>query len=147
MHAHMYTLAACVARLLQKTSRAWPPCTYPDNVAGRKHQIRIHCAQQLGAPVVGDSRHGLTRGPAQDALAAGVAPAVRRLLKGRLMLHARSIRISRPLRPTAHRSRKSETSARTRNNASGSIEVEAPVPEHFAALLHVLGFQVNTDAA
>ena len=68
--------------------------------AGRKHQIRIHCAQ-LGAPVVGDSRHGVTRGPAQDALANSVAPAVRRLLKGRLMLHARSIRITRPVESRA----------------------------------------------
>lgn len=33
--------------------------------AGRKHQLRLHCAGHLGAPIVGDDRHGATRTPAQ----------------------------------------------------------------------------------
>lgn len=114
--------------------------------AGRKHQIRIHCAQ-LGAPVVGDSRHGLTRGPAQVALADSVSPAVRRLLKGRLMLHARTVRINRPVKLIARRSvEHTAATGKLHRNRSG-IEVEAPTPEHFTALVQVLGFQPASDAA
>ena len=109
--------------------------------AGRKHQIRIHCAQ-LGAPVVGDSHHGLTRGPAQEALADRASPDVRRLLKGRLMLHARSIRITKPsLLPTAQRAMVRGVPVRTGGSSRSSVMVEAPVPEHFAALLQMLGFE------
>ena len=36
--------------------------------AGRKHQLRIQCAE-LGAPIVGDARYGRTRSPAQLSLA------------------------------------------------------------------------------
>ena len=114
------------------------------SVAGRKHQIRIHCAQ-LGAPIVGDSRHGITRGPTQDALADSVSTDVRRLLKGRLMLHARSIRITRPLTLAARRSG-GTSQARTAGSESSTTEVEAPVPDHFAALLQRLGFEHSGDA-
>lgn len=113
--------------------------------AGRKHQIRIHCAQ-LGAPIVGDSRHGLTRGPAQDALADSMSPDMRRLLKGRLMLHARKIEVIRPSTLSARRRMESDVAMRT-PHSNVSIEVEAPVPQHFAALLQVLGFQSVGDAA
>ena len=89
---------------------------------------------------MGDSRHGVTRGPAQDALAASVSPAERRLLKGRLMLHARSIMITRPLTIAP---RGSVGSAATRSTCSEghTMGVEAPVPEHFAALLRILGLK------
>lgn len=36
--------------------------------AGRKHQLRIHCANALSAPIVGDAKHGLTRSPEQRRL-------------------------------------------------------------------------------
>lgn len=36
--------------------------------AGRKHQLRQHCAEVLGAPVVGDGRYGRTRSPPQQRL-------------------------------------------------------------------------------
>jgi len=127
----------------QETSKASAEQGHADG-AGRKHQIRIHCAQ-LGAPVVGDSRHGVTRGPAQDALADSVTPAARRMLKGRLMLHARSIRITRPRKLAARRS-VGAAAVRAVSSKNSTTEVEAPVPEHFAALLQVLGFARSGDA-
>ena len=33
--------------------------------AGRKHQLRIHCAQALSAPILGDARYGMTRNDVQ----------------------------------------------------------------------------------
>ncbi|KAL4130093.1 hypothetical protein PRIC2_006099 [Phytophthora ramorum] len=44
---------------------------------GRKHQLRVHCAQELGAPIVGDDKYG---GHPAD----------------RLYLHARRIRFPDP---------------------------------------------------
>ncbi|KAJ0405607.1 hypothetical protein P43SY_007708 [Pythium insidiosum] len=32
-------------------------------VTGRKHQLRVHCATALGAPIVGDARYGGAKGP------------------------------------------------------------------------------------
>lgn len=106
--------------------------------AGRKHQIRIHC-KHAGAPVVGDSRHGITRSVAQNQLMASLDPAARSVAKGRLMLHARSITVEkgRVAKYGAERGRGSEGRART---SPVSIQVQAPVPEHFQAVLDVLGF-------
>lgn len=36
--------------------------------AGRKHQLRLHCARALGCPIVGDSQHGTRRSALQRAL-------------------------------------------------------------------------------
>lgn len=33
--------------------------------AGRKHQLRIHCARALSAPILGDARYGMTRNDIQ----------------------------------------------------------------------------------
>ena len=33
--------------------------------AGRKHQLRIHCARVLLAPILGDARYGMTRNDVQ----------------------------------------------------------------------------------
>jgi 23S rRNA-/tRNA-specific pseudouridylate synthase len=33
--------------------------------AGRKHQLRIHCARVLSAPILGDARYGMTRNAVQ----------------------------------------------------------------------------------
>ena len=35
---------------------------------GRKHQLRIHCAEALGRPIIGDSVHGMVRSPTQRQL-------------------------------------------------------------------------------
>lgn len=37
---------------------------------GRKHQLRVHCASVLSAPIVGDARYGSTRGALQRSLLA-----------------------------------------------------------------------------
>lgn len=38
--------------------------------AGRKHQLRIHCARSLSAPILGDERYGMTRGTIQRKILA-----------------------------------------------------------------------------
>ena len=107
--------------------------------AGRKHQIRLHC-KHMGCAVVGDSRHGTTRSTAQSALMASLNPDTRAIVKGRLMLHARSIVVSKRSGAQAVGGRRhSEGCSRV---AEVLIRAEAPVPEHFEALLCALEFSV-----
>jgi hypothetical protein len=96
--------------------------------------------------VVGDSRHGLTRSAAQSALAEEMPAAVRALVKGRLMLHARSLRIVKPMKTMNNRTERDGGLTRRAPCHDITIEVEAPVPDHFAALLRVLGLHVEGDS-
>ncbi len=95
---------------------AWPAFTLLDVTikTGRTHQIRVHLAHE-GHPIVGDPKYGdfaLNR-----VLARGEAFAGRRF--ERMFLHARRLRFEHP--------------------ASGEvIELEAPLPAEFAAVVTVL---------
>lgn len=40
-------------------------CCAPPTTPPRRHQLRIHCAQGLGAPILGDSKYGHVRSRAQ----------------------------------------------------------------------------------
>jgi len=40
-------------------------CSLSVLCAGRKHQLRIHCARALSAPILGDARYGMTRNDVQ----------------------------------------------------------------------------------
>lgn len=51
--------------IFKKLDNALAIC--PAATAGRKHQLRQHCAE-MGAPVVGDGRYGCTRSPKQQRL-------------------------------------------------------------------------------
>lgn len=50
---------------------------------GRKHQLRVHCSQLLGAPIVGDLKYG-------DRI-------LREHAKVPLMLHARTVQLRHPV--------------------------------------------------
>eukprot|EP00887_Chlorella_sp_A99_P003729 scaffold7.g3729.t1 len=100
-------VSAAVSRyrvLAQTGSLAWLEL---EPLTGRKHQLRLHCARGLGAPIVGDSRYGPARGSAaqQEVLRAlratpgaggdGVAAAAERTALP-LFLHCRSLELWRP---------------------------------------------------
>ncbi|KAL4129171.1 hypothetical protein PRIC2_005182 [Phytophthora ramorum] len=73
--------SACtlVERVLRRSNRNEPTGAWLQLSprTGRKHQLRVHCAQELGAPIVGDDKYG---GHPAD----------------RLYLHARRIRFPDP---------------------------------------------------
>ncbi|MCC7271318.1 MAG: RluA family pseudouridine synthase [Alphaproteobacteria bacterium] len=54
-------------------------------VTGRTHQLRVHCSQVLGTPILGDAKYG-----GAGAFIPGLDP------KAPLHLHARSIRLPHP---------------------------------------------------
>lgn len=72
--------------------------------SGRKHQLRVHCATLLDAPIVGDSRYGDPPN-ALPGVQAGRTP---------LFLHARRLRLPHP------------------DASKGRVEVEAPAPSYWA---------------
>ncbi len=82
---------------------------------GRTHQLRVHLAT-MGHPIVGDKVYGSTK-----ALRGGVHPEKQKLLQTfpRQALHAESIRFLHPQKGTV-------------------LEVHAPLPDDFAALLAAL---------
>lgn len=95
----------------------------------------------MGCAVVGDSRHGTTRSVAQTELLASLEPDARRAAKGRLMLHARSIVVTKR-GGDQQGDRRYEGRSRVANVL---MKAEAPVPEHFQALIDVLGFAVPSS--
>lgn len=100
--------------------------------AGRKHQLRLHCAQGLGAPVLGDARYGAVRSAAQEAALAalqrpGIAQAAEAAAVGGsggapLFLHCRSLEVRRP------------------GARGGAVAVTAPLPPAWRALLRGQGW-------
>lgn len=104
-------------------------------LTGRKHQLRIHAAQGLGAPILGDARHGSSAfnggsrereagGSAGGGTQAAVLEAARAAGAWEgptppLFLHCRSVEVSRPDLPAP-------------------IRVEAPLPDHWELLLRQL---------
>lgn len=104
-----------------------PHCPVPPCYAGRKHQLRLHCAQGLGAPVLGDARYGAVRSAAQEEV---LAPLQRHGGEGTeaafggssgggppLFLHCRSLEVKRP------------------GARRGAVQVTAPLPPAWRALL------------
>ena len=102
--------------------------------AGRKHQLRLHCAHQLQAPILGDVKHGTTRnelhqmlGERLHCLAQGQADAQSpfcartsklKLQSLGLQLHSHTVTINTPDRKT--------------------VKVTAPVPPAMRGLIHIL---------
>jgi 23S rRNA pseudouridine955/2504/2580 synthase len=77
---------------------------------GRTHQLRVHCADGLGTPIVGDGKYG---GSAARLPGDGVS--------GKLHLHARSIELPHP-------------------SGSGMLKVKAPLPFHMRKTWDFFGF-------
>ena len=80
---------------------------------GRTHQLRVHCADALKTPIVGDGKYG---GPAARLPGDGVS--------GKLHLHARSIEIPHP-------------------SGNGLLKVKAPLPPHMAKTWAFFGFDAD----
>ena len=88
-------------------------------LTGRTHQLRVHMAA-IGHPIVGDGKYG-----GQDAFLTGA-------ISRKMHLHARRLIIGTP-----------ET-----KGAGGKLDVTAELPEHFAASMEALGFDLTlSDAA
>jgi 23S rRNA pseudouridine955/2504/2580 synthase len=81
---------------------------------GRKHQLRVHAAQVLGTPMVGDDTYGQ---------AAASVPELRKLLPRtrRLFLHARTVRLRHPA-------------------SEKPLRITAPLPEHMETVWKALGW-------
>jgi len=87
-------------------------------LTGRTHQLRVHLAA-IGHPIVGDGKYG-----GQDAFLTGS-------ISRKMHLHARRLVIDAP---------KSD-------RAGSTIDVTAELPEHFAASMEQLGFDLSLGDA
>ncbi len=103
----METAARQVSRLA-----LWP-------LTGRTHQLRVHCAEVLGRPIVGDGKYG---GAPAFLAADGLAK--------RPHLHAHSIVMPHP------------------GDASGRhlLQVTAPLPPHMREAWKIFGFDANDES-
>jgi 23S rRNA pseudouridine955/2504/2580 synthase len=102
-------------------------------LTGRKHQLRIHCAEGLKCPIVGETRYG------PDAELRGMPPigppmhGIADLASGGLHLHARELSFPK-LSSYGGPSRKSQ---------SPMLTVQAPLSEHMKISWDRLGMLVN----
>ncbi|KAL4419521.1 hypothetical protein ABPG77_005752 [Micractinium sp. CCAP 211/92] len=98
---------------------------------GRKHQLRLHCAHGLGAPILGDSRYGQVRSGAQAAALATVQQAGGGAAAGRseppLFLHCRQLLVRRP------------------GGRQAAVQVTAPLPAPWCALLEQQGWPLPPE--
>jgi len=104
---------------------------------GRMHQLRIHCADSLGAAILGDTKYGRMRDSPQKDILAQVKE---RLMQEhhtvrswpRIFLHCREIRL-----PFLKEQKRHGTMKR-RNDMF--VKIVAPVPDHFTILGDMYGF-------
>jgi 23S rRNA pseudouridine955/2504/2580 synthase len=87
-------------------------------LTGRTHQLRVHMAA-IGHPIVGDGKYG-----GQDAFLTGS-------ISRKMHLHARRLIIDTP----------------DTGEDGGTLDVTAELPEHFAASMEQLGFDVAASEA
>jgi 23S rRNA pseudouridine955/2504/2580 synthase len=89
-------------------------------LTGRTHQLRVHCAA-IGHPIVGDGKYG-----GQEAFLTGS-------ISRKMHLHARRLIIDAP---------------KGSKGGGGKLDVTAELPEHFAATMEQMGFDLSlSDAA
>lgn len=94
-------------------------------VTGRTHQLRIHCATSLGAPILGDRKYGRTRVGAQQELLEKVGGSRAKYRKAPpLFLHCSMVKV-----PLIR-----ETPRRITLELSMFTRVVAPLPDHFVTL-------------
>ena len=86
-------------------------------LTGRQHQIRVHCAQSLGAPIANDEAYGGAR--------------LARLHRSRPLLHAWAMEVPALPSPTT-RDAPGHGGARS---SAAPLSLHAPLPEDMRALL------------
>jgi 23S rRNA pseudouridine955/2504/2580 synthase len=89
-------------------------------LTGRTHQLRVHCAQGLGCPIVGDGKYGGEKNGAPDPFLTGG-------ISRKLHLHARRLVLPHTL--------------------TGVLDITAPLPKHMADSWSLLGLDAGEDAA
>ncbi len=98
-------------------------------VTGRTHQLRIHCATSLGAPILGDTKYGRTRVGAQQELLEKVGGSRAKYRKTPpLFLHCSTVKV--PLIK--------ETARRITLELSMFTRIDAPMPDHFVTLQSIM---------
>ena len=86
---------------------------------GRTHQLRVHCAEILNCPILGDKKYAADAEPVEtEGFGAG------------LHLHARSLSLPHPGGAGARRAK---------------LDLVAPLPPHMAQSWRHLGFDMDTD--
>jgi 23S rRNA pseudouridine955/2504/2580 synthase len=105
-------------------------------VTGRKHQLRIHCAEGLKCPIIGETRYGpdaeLRGLPSLGPAVQGIAE----LAHGGLHLHARELSFPKVLKgPMAPK--------RVGRAGPSMIKVQAPLSEHMKSSWGQFGLQVS----
>ena len=88
-------------------------------LTGRTHQLRVHMAA-IGHPIVGDGKYG-----GQEAFLTGS-------VSRKMHLHARRLIIDQPA---------------SGGKPGGKLDVTADLPEHFAASMEQLGFDLTLSTA
>lgn len=98
-------------------------------ITGRTHQLRIHCANSLGAPILGDTKYGRTRVGRQQELLEKVGGSRSNHRKmPPLFLHCSTVKV--PLIK--------ETATRITLELSMFTRIDAPLPDHFATLQSIM---------
>ena len=87
---------------------------------GRTHQLRVHCAEGLKCPIVGDAKYG-----------GGDLGIVDDGLERRLHLHARAIQLPHP----------------NEREGNPALHIRAPLPLHMETAWKKLGFDEHNGAA
>lgn len=102
---------------------------------GRMHQLRIHCADGLGAAILGDAKYGRTRDAPQKDILARVREKLSKEETPRavkswppIFLHCRELRLPHLDTPPAIKKDKL------------FVKIVAPVPDHFTILWNTYGF-------
>jgi 23S rRNA-/tRNA-specific pseudouridylate synthase len=95
---------------------------------GRKHQLRLHCANQLLAPILGDTRYGVTRRGHQKTLLDWLRSSEVEGWRGTrpsLFLHHKTVRVP-------YIEKKNGLLSLSRDNF---VRIDAPIPQHFKAVI------------
>ncbi|KAI4367121.1 hypothetical protein MLD38_022892 [Melastoma candidum] len=123
-------------------------------LTGRKHQLRVHCAEVLGTPIVGDYKYGrrahrkcIQVGPSnfedtssdrlrQESLPFGIDFESGSISDGEPRLHLHCLQILLPDVPSALQ--RTRSSSRHEPSELGTLELVAPLPPYMQKSLDIL---------
>lgn len=119
----------------------WSPKT------GRKHQLRVHAAEQLGCPILGDTKYGKAANWALAHRLGGSIPEkqLKTMVTG-LHLHCRQIVLKDYFDQSSTRRQARDSSivmkedrlTIRRDDGSRDLVVEAPLPKHWVETMRLI---------